>query len=125
MRGFVRSTSHSVDDIPPLATITLAQVLDHAPFLLMIYCCSLYFNERLLIDSIIRKSVGTCLFSFPFFPLPPISLFRDFSNQNARGNVFKISVNHTDDIPYMEIFHFIGIEIQNRGYKLLEGEIIL
>ena len=32
--------------------------------------------------------------------LPPFSLIRDFSNQNACGNVSKISVNHTDDIPY-------------------------
>ena len=38
--------------------------------------------------------------------LPPFSLIRDFSNQNACGNVSKISVNPTDDIPYMEIFHF-------------------
>ena len=27
--------------------------------------------------------------------LPPILLIRDFSNQNAYGNVSKISVNHT------------------------------
>ena len=40
------------------------------------------------------------------FSLPPFSLIRDFSNQNACGNVSKISVNHTDDIPYMEMFHF-------------------
>ena len=33
-------------------------------------------------------------------------MIRDFSNQNARGNISKISVNHTDDIPYMEMFHF-------------------
>ena len=38
--------------------------------------------------------------------LPLFSLIRDFSNQNACGNVSKISVNHTDDIPYMEMFHF-------------------
>ena len=38
--------------------------------------------------------------------LPPFSLIRDFSNQNACGNVSRISVNHTDDIPYMEILHF-------------------
>ena len=38
--------------------------------------------------------------------LPAFSLIRDFSNQNAYGNVSKISVNHTDDIPYMEMFHF-------------------
>ena len=38
--------------------------------------------------------------------LPPFSLIRDFSNQNACGNVSKISVNHTDDIPYMEMSHF-------------------
>ena len=45
--------------------------------------------------------------------LPPFSLIRDFSNQNACGNVSKISVNHTDDIPYMEMFHFTASEIQN------------
>ena len=45
--------------------------------------------------------------------LPPFSLIRDFSNQNAGGNVSKISVNHTDDIPYMEMFHFTASEIQN------------
>ena len=46
--------------------------------------------------------------------LPPISLIRDFWNQNVRGNVSMISVNHTDDIPYIEMFHFIASEIQNR-----------
>ena len=45
--------------------------------------------------------------------LPPISLIRDFSNQNACGNVSKISVNHTDDIPYVETFHFTASEIQS------------
>ena len=35
--------------------------------------------------------------------LPPISLIRDFSNQNACGNVSKISVNHTDGSPYMAV----------------------
>ena len=44
---------------------------------------------------------------------PPISLIRDFSNQNARGNVFKISINHTDDIPHMEMLHFTASDIQN------------
>ena len=38
--------------------------------------------------------------------LPPFSLIRDFSNQNACGNVSKISVNHTDDIPYIAV-HFV------------------
>ena len=38
--------------------------------------------------------------------LPAFSLIRDFSNQNACGKVSKISVNHTKDIPYMEMFHF-------------------
>ena len=57
--------------------------------------------------------------------LPPISLIRDFSSQNARGNVSKISVN-SDDIPFMEMYHFIANEFQNRElYKLLEGKIIL
>ena len=45
--------------------------------------------------------------------LPPVSLIRDFSNQNACGNVSKISVNHTDDIPYIEMFHFTASEIQS------------
>ena len=45
--------------------------------------------------------------------LPPFSLIRNFSNQNTCGNVSKISVNHTNDIPYMEMFHFTVSEIQN------------
>ena len=32
---------------------------------------------------------------------------RDFSNQNTCGNLSKISVNHTDDIPYMAV-HFVS-----------------
>ena len=39
--------------------------------------------------------------------LPPISLIRDFSNQNAYGNVYNVSVNHTEDIPYMAV-HFVS-----------------
>ena len=35
-----------------------------------------------------------------------VSLIPDFSNQNACGNVSKISVNHADDIPYMAV-HFV------------------
>ena len=48
-----------------------------------------------------------------FWLLPPFSLIRDFSNENACGNVSKISVNHPDDTPYMEMFHFTANEIQN------------
>ena len=44
---------------------------------------------------------------------PPISLIRDFWNQNNCGNVSKISANHTDDIPYMDMFDFITSEIHN------------
>ena len=47
-----------------------------------------------------------CYETLLFYRLPPISLIRDFSNQNASGNVSKISVNHTDDIPYMAV-HFV------------------
>ena len=42
-------------------------------------------------------------------------MIRDFSNQNAGGNVSKISVNHTDDIPCKEMFRFTTSEIQNMG----------
>ena len=38
--------------------------------------------------------------------LPPISLIHDFSNENACGNISKISINHTDYIPYMA-WHFV------------------
>ena len=50
--------------------------------------------------------------------LPPISLIRDFSNQNARGNVSTTSVNRTDDIPYVEMFPFIASEFQIRELNL-------
>ena len=38
------------------------------------------------------------------FILPPFSLIRDFSNQNACGDVSKISVNHADGIPCMAVY---------------------
>ena len=59
--------------------------------------------------------------------LPPISLIRDFSNQNARGNVSKISVNHTDNIPYTvwRCFILSRGNFKIGSYKLLEGKIIL
>ena len=38
-----------------------------------------------------NATVGACNSNF----LPPFSLIRDFRKQNKRGNVSKISVNHT------------------------------
>ena len=62
------------------------------------------------------------------FALPPISLIRDFSNQNTCGNVSKISVSHTNDIPYTCIWRcFISsrVNFKIESYKLLKGKIIL
>ena len=53
------------------------------------------------------------------FCLPPISLIRDFSNQNACGNVSKISVNHTDDLPYMAV-HFVPASNSSKIAKCIK-----
>ena len=54
-----------------------------------------------------------------FERLPPFSLVRDFSNQNACGNVSKISVNHTDDIPYMTL-HFVPASNSSKMAKWMK-----
>ena len=63
-------------------------------------------------DAISLYNVNTtCLPGNSKGNLPPISLICVFSNQNAGGNVSKISVNHTDDIPYKEMFRFTANEV--------------
>ena len=56
--------------------------------------------------------------------LPPISLIRDFSNQNACGNV-SIKILSQSYIAYhiIEIFHFTASEIQNMELQLLEVKV--
>ena len=44
------------------------------------------------------------------YVLPPFSLIRDFRKQNARGNVSKISVNHT-------CYRQIGSKSTNHSHK--------
>ena len=76
-----------------------------------------FVNDRFVSQSkcCFKKSLVSDHFSHF---LPPISLIRDFSNQNARGNVSTTSVNHTDDIPYVEMFPFIASEFQIRELNL-------
>ena len=59
--------------------------------------------------------------------LSPFSLISDFSNQNACANVSKISVNHTDNIPYMavhgkfeddQMYEDLKIEGLNYNYRI-------
>ena len=69
---------------------------------------------------IFKKGLITCkllnLLIYPKTILPYYHRFPGFATFQIKmpgGNVSKISVNHTDDMPYMEMFHFTASEIQN------------
>ena len=53
-------------------------------------------NNQVVGIPLILRNADITLVKCPFFKfLPPFSLIRDFRKQNTRGNVSKISVNHT------------------------------